>query len=144
MINEEIREHHSVSGQIVVNLFENLLISIQRDITTFSRSSPIPEKFLKLKHELETQFAQPVRLKQLAARVGLSVPHFCFEFKRHFGVSAIDYVIQLRLHQASFLLKNRNRTVADIAAEVGYEDLYYFSKLYKKYYGYSPRSIRKL
>ena len=71
-----------------------------------------------------------------------SVPHFCSEFKTHFGTSAIAYVTTLRLHTAAHLLQNRNLRVSDVARAVGYEDIYYFSRHFKTRYGVAPSAMR--
>jgi AraC family transcriptional regulator of arabinose operon len=102
----------------------------------------IPGPFLALRHFMESDYAQPMTLAGLARRVNLSVPHFCAEFKRHFGTSAIDYLIRQRMHQAAYLLKDRNLQVTDVARRVGYDDLFHFSKLFKRHYGMSPRALR--
>ncbi|MDX2227278.1 MAG: AraC family transcriptional regulator [Verrucomicrobiae bacterium] len=125
---------------IARNLAENLL----RRLARFGSPAPldpvpVPEKFFRLKRQLDEQYARKVTLQELASRVCLSVPHFCAEFKRHFQMSPIDYVIHQRLHHARFLLRDRNLKVAEVAARVGYDDLFYFSRLFKKHFGHSPR-----
>ena len=58
------------------------------------------------------------------------MPHFCSEFKRHFGESAIQHLIRLRLQHAVYLLRDENLRIGEVAEQTGYEDLYYFSKLF--------------
>jgi len=82
-------------------------------------------------------------LEALSRRVHLSIPHLCAQFKRYFGVSVIGYVIQLRLHQAAYLLQDQTLTITDVARRVGYDDIFYFSKLFKSRYGASPRHARQ-
>ena len=53
------------------------------------------------------------------------------------------YVIGQRLQQAAYLLRDRNLRITDVARQVGYEDLFYFSKLFKDRYGVSPREFRR-
>lgn len=134
---DEMNEHLKPDPQILINLFANLMISIRRDRS--GSQSVVPSKFMKLKQQIDRHYAQPVTLAELAQRVSLSVPHFCNLFKQYFGMPAIEYVIRQRLSHADLLLKDRNRTVADVASVVGYDDVFYFSKLYKRYYGVSPR-----
>jgi iron complex transport system substrate-binding protein len=71
------------------------------------------------------------------------VSHFSALFKAHFGTSPIDYLVRLRLRAAAYLLRDVNVSVSSAAASVGYDDLYYFSKLFKKKLGVSPRAYRK-
>ena len=73
----------------------------------------------------------------------MSVPHLCSEFKKHFGVPVIDYVIRRRMREAAYLLHDRNLNITGIARRVGYTDIFHFSKLFKKHFGRSPREVRK-
>jgi AraC-like DNA-binding protein len=73
----------------------------------------------------------------------MSIPYFCAGFKKHFGISAIEYVVLLRMQHAAFLLGDVNMNVTEVAEAVGYRDIYYFSKLFKKHYGFSPRHYRR-
>jgi iron complex transport system substrate-binding protein len=103
-----------------------------------------PAPFRDLRHFVESEFAQPMTLAMLARKVNLSVPHFCSEFHRYFGTSPIDYLIRHRMHQAAYLLKDRNLRVSDVAPLVGYDDVFHFSKLFKKHFGVSPRATRSV
>jgi len=102
----------------------------------------IPDQFLAVKNMLESRFQEQFTLNQLARSTNLSKPQFCARFKAHFGTSAIDYLIRIRMEHASFLLRDINMSVKEMAQAVGYDDIYYFSKLFKKYFGMSPRSYR--
>ncbi len=84
----------------------------------------------------------------------LSVSIICEEFKisknrlyslwkKHFDVTVGDYILHLRLEKAKSLLTNTDAKVHDICAQVGIPDYNYFSKLFKKHYGYSCREYRK-
>ena len=60
------------------------------------------------------------------------------------GESPIRYLIQIRLEKAKEILEDEScGSIRDVAAEVGYEDVYYFSKLFKKYYGIAPAYYKK-
>ena len=60
-------------------------------------------------------------------------------FKSETGDTPINYLISLRMEKAKELLdQNPEETVQKVAAAVGYEDAYHFSKVFKKYYGISP------
>lgn len=84
----------------------------------------------------------------------LSVSIICEEFKisknrlyslwkKHFDITVADYILHLRLEKAKHLLANSDLKVHHICAEVGIPDYNYFSKLFKKHYGYSCREYRK-
>ena len=58
--------------------------------------------------------------------------------------SPINYLIKVRLEKARVILENdTSGSIKNIANAVGYEDVYHFSKLFKKYYGFSPLNYKK-
>jgi YesN/AraC family two-component response regulator len=66
-------------------------------------------------------------------------------FKEVTGESPINYLIKIRLAKAKELLeKDDSSNVKAIGTAVGYDDVYHFSKLFKKYYGISPLNYRKM
>ena len=64
--------------------------------------------------------------------------------KEHYGQSPKQIIQELRMNQASQLLRGSNSQVKEIAALVGYKDPFSFSKMFKDYYGHSPSQFRKL
>jgi AraC-like DNA-binding protein len=103
----------------------------------------VPEPYLAVKRYLDESFPEPVTLAGLARRIPCSAPHFSAEFKRHFGIAPIEYVIKLRLHCARMLLADRAQSIASVARAVGYDDENQLSRLFRRHYGSSPRSLRK-
>lgn len=143
-ILQELTGPGPADARIVGNLVENWLRHVARRLHHPAGSGgQVPERFVQLQRYLAAHYNDPVRLKDIAARLNLSAPHCCSQFKRHFGVSPIQYVVQQRIAHAKFLLSNRNLTITEIAREVGYEDLYHFSKLFKKHAGASPAAMRR-
>ena len=83
-------------------------------------------------------------MEQLAHNMYLSPVYISKIFKEETGESPINYLIKIRLEKAKdILLKDVNSSIKNIANQVGYEDAYHFSKLFKKYYGISPLHYRK-
>lgn len=64
--------------------------------------------------------------------------------KEHYGQSPKQIIQELRMNQASQLLRGSNSQVKEIASTVGYRDAFSFSKMFKEYYGYSPTQFRNL
>lgn len=78
-------------------------------------------------------------LSQLSDLAGVSNVYLRRIFKKHQGVSPAGYVIRQRLQMAQqLLLSEEKQTVAEVAAQVGYRDPLYFSRLFKKQLGMSP------
>jgi AraC-like DNA-binding protein len=139
--DHELTQQARPQLRILANLLDNWIIEIAR--AAQADGQVIPQNLLEIKRFIEHRYASPLTLQELAARANLSVSHFCSEFKRYFGVTAVEYLIRLRMQHASYLLRDRNVRVSEVAHLVGYEDLYHFSRLFKKRYGASPRHLRR-
>ena len=85
---------------------------------------------------------QPMRAATLAARANISLPHYFALFKRLTGHTPIDYFIHLRMDRASELLNSTVLSVKEIAASLGYEDQFYFSRMFKAVHSVSPSEFR--
>jgi len=130
-------------AKILHNLFENFVRRVARHAFQKAETA-IPARLLEVRSHVEQHFTGPLRLEDLARRAGWSVPHFCTEFRRFFGIPVIQFVLQLRMSQATYLLRDRDRRIGEIAEAVGYPDLYAFSKMFKRSLGISPRKFREL
>jgi AraC-like DNA-binding protein len=102
-----------------------------------------PPPWPEIRRFIEERFAQRLTLAGLARRFQLSPQHLCEGFHRWFGVPPIEYLIRLRLDRARVLLTDRNRTVAEVAAEVGWRDAPHFSRLFRHRCGITPGSLRE-
>lgn len=93
---------------------------------------------------LEEHFAEKISLDQIAENMYLSPFYISKIFKSEIGESPIHYLIRMRMEKAKELLENNPvLPVSEVADLVGYEDVYYFSKLFKKAYGVSPSKARE-
>lgn len=92
---------------------------------------------------LNTHFAEPIRLNDMAARFGLSPQYFCTFFKEHLGKTLVQHVNFLRIEQASRLLRETNLAIMDIAFSVGFENFSYFIKRFREVFGCTPTQYRK-
>lgn len=137
----ELTNHQHPDPVILKNIFHNWMRELMRDAQ--EGASPfVPEKIRQVKQYLDQHTRQAITLQHLAEKAGLSVPHLCAEFRQCYGDSPINYLIGLRLQQARYLLLDRSFSIGEIARRVGYEDIYHFSKLFKKHFGCSPRAMR--
>ncbi|MEN2416275.1 AraC family transcriptional regulator [Flavobacterium mesophilum] len=91
---------------------------------------------------MRTKLTEKLTLEDLALTNQLSASHFSSLFRKGTGMSPLDYFIHLKLQKACLLLLTTEMRVKDIASELGYEDPYYFSRLFKKYINTSPLQYR--
>lgn len=82
-------------------------------------------------------------LKDLARTAGYSVPHFCMLFKRQVNCGPIEFFCRLRIQRACGALLRTELTVSEIAAQLGYGDPLYFSRLFRRRTGYAPTEYRR-
>ncbi len=93
---------------------------------------------------MSENFEKKISLDQIAHNMYLSPVYVSKIFKEETGESPINYLIKIRLEKAkSILERGEGGSIKSIANEVGYDDVYHFSKLFKKYYGVSPLNYKK-
>jgi len=83
-------------------------------------------------------------VEDMAKHSNRSASHFSTLFRKATGMSPLDYFIHLKLQKACLLLFNTNKKVKEVAADLGYQDPYYFSRLFKKYMEVSPEQYRSI
>ncbi|MGR6542619.1 helix-turn-helix domain-containing protein [Paenibacillus tundrae] len=87
-------------------------------------------------------YRQNLELKELAALAGCSVRQLQRRFKQEKELGPMEYVIQLRMESASRMLRHTDAPIGEIADRMGYRDMYYFSRAFKKYFGVPPQRYR--
>ena len=102
-------------------------------------ASQIRRRLHKLSEQPLNQ-ADPIRA--YLERSGLSYAHQCRTFKQSYGISPLQYVNELRLVRIKNLLQDTALSVSEIADLSGYDNLGYFSRMFKKNTGLSPRDFR--
>lgn len=84
-----------------------------------------------------------LKLEEIAVETGLSASHFSRLFVNRTGHSPIDYFIQLKIQRACRLIDNSGWSIADVSREMGFDDQFYFSRVFRKVMGMSPNDYRK-
>ncbi|OKP98686.1 response regulator [Paenibacillus sp. P46E] len=84
-----------------------------------------------------------LQLEQVAQHVFINASYLRAVFKKEFGMTLSDYITQYRMKKAKEQLGQGGLRLSDIAESVGYSDAGYFSKSFKKFYGYSPSEYEK-
>ena len=104
------------------------------------------EKYETLKNVtryIKENYWKNLSLNDLAAMVHLTPVYFCSVFKESYGISPINYLQNVRVENAKKLLANSEKSVTDIAFEVGFQSVHYFSRYFKSHEDLSPNDFRK-
>jgi AraC-like DNA-binding protein len=103
---------------------------------------PPARHLLRAKDLADARYFEALGVGDLAAAAGLSRAHFSREFRRAFGESPHAYVLTRRLERAAALLRNTDRSVADICYSVGLQSVGSFTSSFTRTYGVSPTAYR--
>jgi len=130
-----------------------ILLLIIRDITEVTENNQKGCNFesynksyavKKIINYLNENYENKISLDQIAHNMYLSPVYISKIFKEETGESPINYLIKIRLEKArDILMTSDSGSIKNIANSVGYDDVYHFSKLFKKYYGISPLYYKK-
>lgn len=105
-----------------------------------NQNSSSPEKAIirETIDYMKNNLDKTIRIEDFADLNKYSVSHFSKLFRLTTGMSPIEYFIHLKMQKACQLLYTEDSRVKQIAALLGYDDPYYFSRLFKKYMNTSP------
>jgi len=92
---------------------------------------------------LKSHFKEPNALHMAPKIAGLNPKYFRSLFRKYTGVTPGSYLMQLRMRAARYLQHESNLRVKEVAASVGYADPFYFSRLYRRYWGHAPTDDRR-
>lgn len=101
------------------------------------------EKLKSVIKYVELNYASPMTIAEMADLAGFSESHFMKYFKNTMGVPFTAYLNSYRLTMAGRLLLQSDDTILSIATEVGFDNLSYFNRAFKKQYGMTPSEYRQ-
>jgi AraC family transcriptional regulator, arabinose operon regulatory protein len=94
-------------------------------------------------HYMMQHLPQPMKVPVLSTMAGLSQSRFFEVFKNVTGQTPLYFFMCARMHYAGELLVGTKLLIKEIAAQLGYDDQYYFSRVFKSVHGIAPREYRK-
>lgn len=101
------------------------------------------EKILPVQEYLHEHFSRHISIEELAQRAGMSTRNFTRRFRQATGEPPITYLHKLRINCARQLLETDFKSVQQVCYEVGYEDIPFFRKIFKRYTGLAPKEYRR-
>ncbi len=95
------------------------------------------------RREIEEHYmTEDISLNTVSVNVGMSPSYFSSVFSKEMGMTFVEYLTEVRMNKAKELLMCSPMKMAEIAFEVGYRDPHYFSYIFKKTQGCSPKEYR--
>jgi transcriptional regulator GlxA family with amidase domain len=138
------------SESIVYGLLDVIFILLMREIVqrkgqerpcwSQSIQDPQVEKAVQAMHE---DCARQWTLSALASLSGLSRTGLAERFRKSMGNTPLNYLRMVRMQKAISVLSESERSLEQIAQEVGYQDAFSFSKVFKRTMGVAPRDFRR-
>ena len=134
--------------QSVELLFHGLLLNLTTEIP--GKWQPGANKLTMEQHRLITQLSAYVHdniqtgisVRELAERSGYSRDHVARIFKIVTGLSPQQYIISAKMANAQLFLKHSLKSISEIADQLGYRDIHFFSRQFKQHIGMSPKAFR--
>lgn len=102
-----------------------------------------PTMLQRIIEEIRQNYTENITLTDLSKRYGISISHLSGLLKEELQLSFSEYITSKRIQKAKELLRDESLSVEAIAEQVGYNDYFYFTKVFKKNTGISPSKYRK-
>ncbi|MBQ4087769.1 MAG: helix-turn-helix transcriptional regulator [Clostridia bacterium] len=134
--------HHPTSGATETQK-SSILLSLLCTLSDKKSTAPRPEAVQNAVRFLHANYTAPIEIAELARMNNLSPSRFQHVFKQYVGTSPHHYLLSLKIEHAKELLTSDVQSVSAVASIVGFEDAYYFSRIFKKFTGITPGAYRK-
>jgi len=128
--------------EIVYSLLRIWLATIQRHAHLHGVAS-ISVGLRRARQAIEEGCLEKRSLIEYARIAGYSRAHFSVQYKKAYGISPAQHLMRLKIDHACELLENANLSIAEIAEQTRFCDLYYFSRVFKQLTGFSPTQFRQ-
>lgn len=138
---EQIMNCNSFDG---LKKYVHIFFSSIFDFTSKLDTPKLSEIVLKARQYIEANYMNPgLSLEGIAAELFVHPVYLSSVFKKEMQKNFTGYLMETRMKKALDMLETSDVQISTVAASSGYEDQYYFSKVFKKYYGITPSEIRK-
>ena len=131
-----------------IKTLDDLCYTLQESLDTYiecmftqlpGKNSDVIRKAMKY---ISEHFPEPITLEEVAGHVHLNPSYFSSTFKQACGSSFKEYLNMVRIEESKRLLANTDYSLINIAIATGFEDQSYFSKVFKKHTGMTPKQYR--
>ncbi len=134
---------HCISIDQAFELLEKVVSEALQEVMDNLKNKEI-KPIAYAKQYIEENKGINIKLEELARTVGFSYAYFSSLFKKETGKTLTEYIQMVRIETAKKLLVEKERSISEIAEMVGYNDIKFFTKQFKKTLGISPNEYRKM
>lgn len=129
---------------VLAHQLEYLFILLSREPSNrdYHKNAFLLDQMDKAVAYFHSNYNQPINIEEYAKEHGMSISWFIRNFKEYTKIPPAKYLLSLRLSNAQTLLETSSYNISEIAEIVGYDNPLYFSRLFKKYCGVSPKEFR--
>jgi AraC-like DNA-binding protein len=139
---QRLSRHALMIQSLLTELF--ILLDRERDRDTTGAAAVVPANVNALMHHIQEHYSDEFSLEELAARMGLTPAYFSRLFHEKTGKPLFEFINSIRIQKACQLLKRTGLPVIEIAYAVGYNNLSFFNRYFRKLMRMSPREYRSL
>ena len=143
----ECRERrHGYRSMVRAKLVE-LLLLLQRELSPESsqnRTTPAGHSIEAVLRYIQEHYSESFALNELASRSNVSAGYLSRTFREATGVPLFEYINRIRIQRACVLLKRSDMSIIDVAFSVGYHNISFFNRYFRRMMRMSPRQYRKL
>ncbi|GIP23903.1 AraC family transcriptional regulator [Paenibacillus sp. J22TS3] len=134
----------AVKGRLLLMLQELAVSGMACDRSLNRSGSAVKlERLKKVILHIQQHYDRPIRLQELADLIPMSEGQFCRFFKSMTGQTPVDYINSYRIRQAAEMLRVEDKKISDIALEVGFDNISYFIRVFRKIMKCPPSAFRK-
>lgn len=141
--NSHVKQIEAVVNMEQLNTLRQQIVRNYCDLIrryTLKDHSPMIQKVLTY---VDTNLCADLSLKAFSEYLSVNASYLSTLFKKEMGISLTDYVNQKRILHAQRLLVSTDLPIKTVATQCGIPDVYYFSRIFKKISGITPKSFRE-
>ena len=124
---------------LIIRLMRTTVLAVPAETETVSTN----RQCAAVRRYIDLHFKEALTLDQLAEEGHMNKFYLSHAFKRTYGVSPINYIIEKRIDESKYLLAETDLSLSQIAQLLGFSSLSYFSQVFRRTQGVSPKEYRQ-
>ena len=136
-------QKHGFVELIRCNLIEILILTMRKitDDEKYIKKNSVTEYIVNY---IEKNFNAKISLSDVSRQLNYSLPYLSLRFKEDTGFLFSEYLQKKRIEEGARMIASTSKKISDIASSVGYEDVKFFGRIFKKYMNSTPAAYRKI